>query len=161
MKDKRNIIIVALLLVMVVMSYSFVSYSINTDNNTNSGIKEWDVSITDVKTKTTGTASVGELNYSGGVLVVDPIIRSKEDTVTYTVTITNNGLLDAKLNKTLYSEKNPNSIIKYIYENGKDTLKSKESITIMIKAYVDEFDNIDSNIPVTNELTALYEFVQN
>lgn len=161
MKDKRNIVIVALLLVMVVMSYGFVSYSINTNEKTNSNIKVWDVAITDVKTVTTGTASVGELDYNGGVLVIDPIIRSNVDTVTYTVTITNNGLLDAKLNRTLYTEKNPKSVIKYMYENGKDILKSKESITIMIKAYVDEDSTIDTNIPTTNELTALYEFVQN
>ena len=67
MKDKKNLIILALLLVMVVMSYGFVSYSTRAiEESHSSKIKKWDVAITNVETLISGEAESGNIKYSEG-----------------------------------------------------------------------------------------------
>ena len=158
MNDKKNILIVILLIAVVALSFGVVSYSnkdIQTDNV--NGVKEWDVAITNVEILKEGEAIDGNTKYSEGTLVVNPILNGIYDSVTYKVTIENNGLLDAKLNKSLYDKED--SILKYDIEEPKKTLKSGEKIEITIKAYLDSKKYQGEN-NVTNKLTAMYEYIQ-
>ena len=158
MNDKKNILIVILLIAVVALSFGVVSYSnkdIQTDNV--NGVKEWDVAITNVEIVKEGEAIDGNTKYSEGTLVVNPILNGIYDSVTYKVTIENNGLLDAKLNKSLYDKED--SILKYDIEEPKKTLKSGEKIEITIKAYLDSKKYQGEN-NVTNKLTAMYEYIQ-
>ena len=158
MNDKKNILIIILLIAVVALSFGVVSYSnkdIQTDNV--NGVKEWDVAITNVEIVKEGEAIDGNTKYSDGTFVVNPILNGIYDSVTYKVTIENNGLLDAKLNKSLYDKED--SILKYDIEEPKKTLKSGEKIEITIKAYLDSKKYQGEN-NVTNKLTAMYEYIQ-
>ena len=161
MKDKRNLIILSLLLLMIGLSYGFISYSTKViQMNQSSEVKKWDVSITNVEVITNGTAREGETKYSEGTLVINPVLIDPNDSIVYRVTIANNGLLDAKLARSLYKEEKPNSVLTYTYENTKEVLKSKESIEITIIAQVDR-DKYVAGEEITNKLTALFEYIQN
>ncbi len=160
MKDKKNLIILALLLVMVVMSYGFVSYSTRAiEESHSSKIKKWDVAITNVETLISGEAESGNIKYSEGILTVNPVLNTSEDSVEYRVTITNNGLLDAKLTDTIYTIKDPNSIVVFTYDKDIKEIKSKESITVVIRASIDR-EKYEEPTTMTNELTAMFNYVQ-
>ena len=161
MKDKRNIIILALLLVMVVASYGFVSYSTRAvEERRSSQIKKWDVAITGVETIINGEADAKNYKFTEGTLTINPVMNSIEDEIEYRVTITNNGLLEAKLSDRVYTIKNPDSAVIFTYDNTNKIIKSKESVMVSIKAKVDK-ERYEEGIPLTNELVALFQYIQN
>jgi len=160
MKDKKNLIILALLLVMVVMSYGFVSYSNKAiEESRSSKIKKWDVAVTNVEAETTDTASSGEIKQTEGTVTVKPILRDVNDSVVYRVTITNNGLIDAKLSDSIFTIKDPNSVVVFTYDKDTKVIKSKESVTVTIIAKMDRERFIEP-ADATNELTAMFEYIQ-
>ena len=160
MKDKKNLGILALLLIMVIMSYGFVSYSNKAIEESHANVvKKWDVAITNVETIITGEAEAGNVEYSEGTLRVRPTLKNFDDSVEYRVTITNNGLIDAKLSDSIYTIKDPNSSVVFTYDKEQKIINSKETITLTIKATVDKEKFYEPEI-ITNELVALYNYIQ-
>ena len=158
MNDKKNVLIVILLVAVIALSFGVVSYSSKDVQRANvSEVKEWDVAITNVEIVKEGEAIDGNTKYSEGTLVVNPILNDIYDSVTYKVTIENNGLLNAKLNRSLYDKED--SLLKYDIEEPKKSLKSGEKMEITIKAYLDS-KKYQGEKNVTNKLTAMYEFIQ-
>ncbi len=153
MNNKKSIVVIALLIAILSMSFSVATYSVS-----NNKVKEWDVSITDVEVITNGEVIEGNTKYSEGTLVLNPIFNTSLDSIIYRVIISNNGSIDAVLKRSIYNEEDKNSSIKYRIEEPKKIIKSGEKIEIYIEAKVDR--NKYKEGDKTNKLTALYEYIQ-
>ena len=160
MKSSKKIFFIVLVFMIALSSYGIMSYSYKEDasESINQG-KEWDVAITNVEIKTSGSVEEGNTKYSEGTLVLDPIFNGNDGSIQYKVTIENKGLVNVKLSNIIYREDNKDGIIKYDMSKPSEIIKSGEKIEIIIVAYLD-INKYDGEEGVQNKLTALYEYVQ-
>lgn len=159
MNDKKNILIVVLLIAVLVLSYGVVSYSSkDVQREKSSEVKQWDVTITDVEIIKEGEAIDGDTKYSEESLIVNPILNDIYDSVTYKVTVENNGALDAKFNRGVYRY-DKDSLLVYDIEEPSKTLKSGDKMVVTIKAHLNS-KKYQGEKSVTNKLTAMFEFIQ-
>lgn len=99
MKNAKNIMIAALLVAVISLSVGYALLSATLTINGTAKIATWDVKITNIqKTANTGTALERVApTYTDTTASFDVLLQAAGDSITYTVTITNAGSLDAEL----------------------------------------------------------------
>jgi len=160
MKNKNNLLIVGALLLLVVLSFSYVSYSTKINqSSTSTEYVNWNVGITNIEVFANGEAEDNNYEYKEGTLVIRPILRTPEDSINYKVTIKNSGTIPAKLGRYLYNEKNKEGHIVFTYISPKEELLPGEETVAELFISPSEEDFIEGET-YTNDITAIYEYIQ-
>lgn len=99
MTNKRNIVIVALIVAIVGMSVGYAALAqqlvINGKSNINAS---WNIEFTDIAEKTmTGATTVGEITATGTSASFEVDLQYPGATATYEITVENKGSIDATL----------------------------------------------------------------
>ena len=99
MKDKKNILIAVLLLVIVGLAVGYAALSATLTINGTATIDTWDVEITGITTGTpVGTAqNKTDPTFTATTATFDALLQKKGDSISYTITIENKGTIDAEL----------------------------------------------------------------
>ena len=160
MRDKKNFLIVLSSILLLAISFGYVSYSTkNNQTSTSKEISKWDVEITNVEVFTNGDAEDNNYIFKEGTLVLKPILRTVNDTIVYMVTIKNKGTIPATLGRYVYNEKDKASAIIFAHNVPKEELQPNEETTVELNVRLDE-NKFEDGIEYTNDLTAIYEYIQ-
>ena len=166
MKDKKNILICALLLTIMVMAVGYAAFSQTLNiGGTASIAGAWDVKITGIDSQLGGTAknATDTPTFTATTATFNVELMKPGDTATYTITVENNGSIDAKLSSiTLTPQADGSEAIVYeiVEQPAKDSiLKADESTTVVIKI---TYDADTEELPeVTKKtFTGVLEYVQ-
>ncbi len=128
---KNNIIITFLIAIVCIMAITYAAFSTTLNINGTANIdSNWDIKITDVTTKNI----IGEATKAFEPVVSDTSatfktnLTSPGDSMTYTVTVTNEGTVDAKVESINMTEsQNPAIVFSTSGINENDLLKAGES----------------------------------
>ncbi|MBS7020558.1 MAG: hypothetical protein KH135_01615 [Firmicutes bacterium] len=166
MKNGKNTVIGFLIASLVVMSvgYALISQQLQV-NGTAEVTSTWSVGITAI---TEGTATGSAENktpatYTGTTATFDTVLKAPGDSMTYDITVTNNGSIDAVLNAiTITPEENGNNAILYEVTGvsaGTTTLEAGTTNTITVKV---EWDRNVTEMPTipTREITVVLNYIQ-
>lgn len=131
MMKKNNIIITFLIAIVCIMAITYAAFSTTLNINGTANIdSNWDIKITDVTTKNI----IGEATKAFEPVVSDTSatfktnLTSPGDSMTYTVTVTNEGTVDAKVESINMTEsQNPAIVFSTSGINENDLLKAGES----------------------------------
>ena len=164
MRDKKNLLIGALLFVIVVMAVGYAGFTQQLKINGSATIDgEWDVEITNIEGAKTGSADIGSPSYTATTATFDAKLMKPGDTATYTVTIENLGTIDAKLDSiTLTPQADGSPAIIYTIDSQpsqNDVLAAGDSTTVVITA---QYDPDATEIPEnkTRTITGVLDYVQ-
>ena len=142
-RKKRNIIIGALcsLLVFMGIGYAILSQTLNISGIANMR-GEWDIKITDIsEASRTGKADPGTptISSSGVSASFEANLWMPGDSITYNITVKNNGNIDAALKELVPSVENGVQQVKFSNNavQGK-VLRQKESYTFQVSVVFDE-----------------------
>ena len=142
-RKKRNIIIGALcsLLVFMGIGYAVLSQTLNINGTANMR-GEWDIKITDIsEASRTGKADPGTptISSSGTSASFEANLWMPGDSITYNITVKNNGNIDAALKELVPSVENGVQQVKFSNNavQGK-VLRQKESYTFQVSVVFDE-----------------------
>ena len=142
-RKKRNIIIGALccLLVFMGIGYAVLSQTLNINGTANMR-GEWDIKITDIsEASRTGKADPGTptISSSGVSASFEANLWMPGDSITYNITVKNNGNIDAALKELVPSVENGVQQVKFSNNavQGK-VLRQKESYTFQVSVVFDE-----------------------
>lgn len=161
---KGNIILGVLICLVLVMAIAFAAFSSSLNITGTSTIdSKWDIKITNVEVTTTvGKATKAmEPIYSGTSATFKTNLVSPGDSMTYTVTITNNGTVDAKVGS-IDKSTPTNSAILFTTSgiNENDLLEAGATTTYKVTiAYSDSVTSQPSQL--TDSLTVKLNYVQN
>ena len=125
--SKKDMVILLLILSILYLNISNVASLINNHNNNNN---YWDVRITDFKRIDINGKVVEKAKESHTILTASYDLFFKEvgDSITYELTIKNNGKIDAKLKEIVISTNNDNLLYELSGINNGDILKSGEEV---------------------------------
>lgn len=161
--DKRDVIIISLLIVVLFLSVGYTLLSIQFRNMTDEKVEKWNV----------GFASIGDVSISGSGLDVsnkiennsvatfEVILKDKNDMVKYNVNVRNNGTLDAKIGSIMLISDNDS--VKFLLENvnAEDVIRSGDSKDISLIATYNNENNIEKkSLPIRANLNLIFDFVQ-
>ena len=142
-RKKRNTIIGALccLLVFMGIGYAVLSQTLNINGTANMR-GEWDIKITDIsEASRTGKADPGTptISSSGVSASFEANLWMPGDSITYNITVKNNGNIDAALKELVPSVENGVQQVKFSNNavQGK-VLRQKESYTFQVSVVFDE-----------------------
>ena len=142
-RKKRNIIIGSLcsLLVFMGIGYAVLSQTLNINGTANMK-GEWDIKITDIsEASRTGKADPGTptISSSGTSASFEANLWMPGDSITYNITVKNNGNIDAALKELVPSVENGVQQVKFSNNavQGK-VLRQKESYTFQVSVVFDE-----------------------
>ncbi len=142
-RKKRNIIIGALccLLVFMGIGYAILSQTLNISGIANMR-GEWDIKITDIsEASRTGKADPGTptISSSGVSATFEAELYMPGDSITYNITVKNNGNIDAALKELVPSVENGVQQVKFSNNaiQGK-VLRQSESYTFQVSVVFDE-----------------------
>lgn len=139
MEDKKNILIGILSFIVVSL---LIGYIVFTQMLSNNGPKsQWNVKITEITETNIGKAiDQTSPSYTDTSANFDVMLKEYGDSITYTITVKNEGKMNAKFEglKITQSETSP---IKYFVESqpsNNSVLSSLESTKIVIKVFFDD-----------------------
>ena len=166
MKDKKNVLICALLLTIMVMAVGYAAFRQTlTIDGTATIAGEWQVEITGITSELEGTAKnkTDTPTFTTTTATFDVELVKPGDSATYTITVTNNGSIDAKLNSiTLTPQEDGSSAITYevVKEPAKDSVLAVDGThEVIIKVTYDE-DTEEIPEVTTKKITGVLEYVQ-
>ncbi|NLC92005.1 MAG: hypothetical protein GX677_00820 [Treponema sp.] len=162
-RDQKNILIGVLLIAIVVMAVGYATFATTlTIGGTANVSGNWNVAITgiEVADKSAGASSTTN-TYTGTTATFAADLAAPTDWIEYTVTVKNNGSIDATLDE----------ISQVIAEGGSDaitftvtapeadsTLASGDTVTVTVKA---AYNDVDVEPDVTSKsLTITLDYVQ-
>ncbi|MBQ7104250.1 MAG: hypothetical protein IJN90_00145 [Bacilli bacterium] len=167
-KKKKDVLIIVMLIAVVCMSGAFAMLS-SKEEAKGTGVVEgnWDVKITNVVESATQGAGLSESAVSElNVATFNASLYQPGDSVTYLVTVENNGNIDAKLDS-ITSQVTPNygtddnPYVVYTYDGitSESILKAGESITfaVMIQYSTEATTVVNLNA----SLTTILNYIQN
>lgn len=166
MKDKRNLLIAALVFAIVIMSVGYSALSANLNINGTATIGDWDVEIVSINSSFTGDAkNKTEPTYTATSASFDASLATKGDTATYTITVENKGSIDAKLSSiSLTPAEGTNLPIKYTIvsqPSANDVLEAGHTTTVVIRAEYDStFTGTLTEANKSRQITGILEYVQ-
>ena len=164
-RTQKSWMIIGLCLIVLFMAIGYASFATDLTITGSSNITStWDIRITDIKVKSfTGGATKAEEPKvtSNTTATFKTNLVSPGDSMTYTVTVTNNGTVDAKVGSIEMTEsQNPAIVFSTSGINENDLLKAGESqkydVTI---AYNSNITSQPSELSGT--LTVKLNYVQN
>ena len=155
-RKKRNIIIATLacLLRFMGVGYSVLSETIKISSKTNVKGK-WNIKITNILVETKGLAKYSEPNYSDLSAELGLELYAPGDSVTYTITVRNEGNIKASLSQITSSvdKKYEEAIFSTTGMGQGEVLSPNEEKQIVVKS---EFDKSATSLPADN-LTLNYK----
>lgn len=170
MKDKKNILIGALIFAIVIMSVGYAAFATTLNINGNATIAgKWDVQITGITPVISGTASDATASFTATTATFDAKLMKPGDSITYTVDIENKGTIDAKLNSIVLTPESQkkdggtgsDAILYDIVSKPADSsvLAAGASTTVVVKV---TYDPAATTIPTetTRSFTGTIEYVQ-
>lgn len=163
-KDKKNRIIIALLLAVVFMSAGYAYLAVDFEQKSNNTVSRWDVKVTTINSiETMGKSkSVKAAINNKSTVAFTTKLLDKEDVVSYYVNVKNEGTLNARLESIDIINTNMNEYITYNIDgiSAGDVLKSGQSKMITIKATsIDEIEEIPTDKTIS-DVIVLFNFVQ-
>ena len=168
MKDRKNILIFALLFAIVAMSIGYAALSEELKISGTARVGTWDVEITEIKSEFTGDAKDAKApSFTGTTATFNALLQEKGAAATYTITVTNKGKLDAKLasiNWTPDSLNTSSSPIRYTIISQPDAnskLTAGDTAEIVLEAkYDSSFTGEINESNMQKEIAAIIEYVQ-
>lgn len=165
MRDKKNILIGALLFAVIALSVGYAAFATTLTINGSATIDgEWDVEITGITSSPTGTGTnKTEPSYTKTTASFSASLMAPGDAMTYTITVENKGTIDAKLDSiVLTPDPDGSPAITYTVDSkpAKDSvLASGDTTTVVITA---TYDSSVTEIPElkTKSITGTLEYVQ-
>jgi len=163
-RNKRKIVIGMLCSVLLLMAVGYAAFAANLNIKGTSNITtSWDVRITNITSKNVvGKASnLEEPSYTNTTATFKTNLISPSDSIEYDITVTNNGDIDAILDKiTITDSKNPAIIFTKSGLTEGDTLLGGESKVLTIKVeYSNEVTTQPGNTKA--DLTVVLDYSQN
>lgn len=167
-RDKKNIMIICLLVAVVFMSVGYALLSAQLDIKGSTSIVDpvWDVKISSISSTSTegyGTSlnATVENRFSAKF---NAELKMPGDKVTYVINVKNEGTIAAKLNSiTITPENYSEGFIKYTIEGiaAGDTLDVGESKMFNLEvSYNTEKTGTPSNEELTKEITLMLDYIQ-
>ena len=162
MKYKKNVVIGILVIVILLMAVGYSAFATHFDINGTAEITgEWDVKITNIETQEISEGcDDGNPQYTNTTATFNAKLKKPGDIVTYAITVTNAGTIDAKLNNVLFKEEDGGSeAISYETTPLMSTLKSGEESTFLVKL---KYNQETTEVPEikTKTITGIVEYVQ-
>lgn len=164
MRGSKNILIGALVVTLLAMAVGYAALAQNLNVNGTSDISStWNIAFTNI---TAGTAVGGATNNStptitGTTATFDVSLVSPGDSMTYDITVTNSGTIDAVLDSINVTKSGSDAILYTVtgVEEG-TVLKAGETNTVTVKV---EYDSSVTTQPtVTSKtLSVTLNYVQN
>ena len=163
-RNKRKIVIGMLCSVLLLMAVGYAAFAANLNIKGTSNITtSWDVRITNITSKNVvGKASnLEEPSYTNTTATFKTNLISPSDSIEYDITVTNNGDIDAILDKiTITDSNNPAIVFTKSGLTEGDTLVAKESKVLTIKVeYSNEVTTQPGNTKA--DLTVVLDYSQN
>lgn len=161
MKPKYALIFLLILLLFIILipsCYAILGASLKINGQAKI-IGNWNISITNVEaTKICVNCDAGTPSFSNTSLTFNASLMKPGDSITYEVTISNNGNIDATL-KDITTNQDDTSVLQIITSPPLDVLKAGESTLVYITIYYDNsLENIETNI--TNDFICNINYVQ-
>lgn len=160
--DKKDVMIMFLLIVVLLLSVGYTLLSIQFRKIADEKVEKWNVgfdSIGDISTDGTGLDISNKIE-SNSVATFEVILKDKSDKVKYDVNVRNSGTMDAKIGSIMLMSDNKD--VKFSLENvnAEDVIRCGESKKIsLIASYNDE--NVERKaFPVRSKLSLIFDFVQ-
>lgn len=170
MKDKKNILIGALLFAIVIMSVGYAAFATQFEINGGATIGgNWNVEIVGITPQITGTASDETATFTATTATFAATLMKPGDSITYTITVKNKGTIDAKLSSITLtpqttvsaSGEGSDAILYDIVSQpaAESELKAGESVDIVVKV---TYDANVTTVPTvtTRSFTGVFEYVQ-
>ncbi len=163
MINNKNIIIVALVIVILAMVVGYSTFATQlTINGTTEITGIWDVRITGVEAQNVSTdCNAGEPEFTTTTVSFNAELAKPGDSVEYVITIKNEGNLDAHLDDIVFlaDEANGSPAIKYYTTNLAADLLAGETTTLTVTV---KYDESFTEVPEvkTKTITGIINYVQ-
>ena len=154
----RNYIIIGLCIVLIIMAVGYAAFSSQLQINGTSNItSNWDVKITDIQSKDIvgGAGNSSDPTHTDVAATFNATLQSPGDSITYDVIVSNQGTIDAKLDKITLSDSS-NPAIKFETSGIKegDLLLASQTATMKVKVSYDsnvtsQPENLNASLTVT------------
>ena len=164
-KSQKGWMIVGLCLIVVFMAIGYASFSTNLTINGSSTItSSWDIRITDIKVKAfTGGASKSEepavINNTTASFKTNLV--SPGDSMTYEVTVANEGNIAARLNQLTINDENNPAILFQISRISENDILGEHSNTTFDVTVTYNPDITSQPTDIDSTLTVALDYVQN
>lgn len=164
-KTQKSWIVIGLCLIVLFMAIGYASFTTSLNITGTSIITStWDIKITDIQEKeVNGSATKAEDPYitDNTTATFKTNLISPGDSMTYEVTIANEGSISAKLDQiTIADENNPAILFQITGINEDDVLGSHSNTTFDVKVTYNPDITSQPN-QLTSSLTVKLNFVQN
>ncbi len=163
MKNRKNLIIIALLIIIIltmVVGYSTFVTQLNV-KGTAEITGEWNVRITNIETQYVSEGcDAGEPQYDNTNVTFYAKLVKPGDSITYLITIENSGNIDATLDSIIFKEQEDGSEnIKFTTTGIAPILEAGNQTTLNVKV---EYDPETSENPTikTKTITGVIEYAQ-
>ena len=161
MKNRKNIVILALVIVILLMAVGYSAFATHLDINGTAEITgEWNVRISNIETQEISDGcDDGDPQYTNTTATFNAKLVKPGDIITYAITIKNDGTINAKLDNVLFKEEGGSEAIIYETTELKSPLKSGEEDTFLVKL---KYDPNSTEVPSikTKTITGIIEYVQ-
>ena len=162
MKKMKYVLLISIFLAIIIMSIGYASFATNLSIQGTSQITgQWDIRITDVTVQEASPGSdPGAPTFTNTSVSFDAKLAKPGDSISYLVTIQNNGSIDAELGGIVFIEEIEGSdAISYTLTKPDDELKSGQTttftITVTYKLSTTEMPEVK-----TKSITGTIEYVQ-
>ncbi len=152
-KRKRNIIICSLCTVLLFMALGYAAFTAQLNiNGTTSIAGNWNVKITSVQKKesTAGASNLSDPKYDDLTASFSAVLTSPGDYITYDITVTNDGNIDAELADIKVSRNTNPAIVFETSGIDKGSIVEKNGGTANLIVKITYSDKITSQPDVTN-----------
>ncbi len=161
MKNVKPYIIIAVLVIILTMSFAYSALASKLTLNGVAGIVNgWDVRITNVKVQSASKGcDAGIPQYTNSSVTFNSKLSKPGDEIVYLITIKNAGTIDAVLNNVIFKQKKESEDLVYSTTELSKELNAGDETTFSVKI---EY-NLDTNKiqkVKTNTITGIIEYVQ-
>ena len=162
MKNTKNLIIIALLIIIVTMAVGYASFASQLElNGTAEIVGEWDVRIINIEAQDISEGcDSGEPQFTNTSATFNAKLAKPGDSITYVITIKNAGNIDATLSNIICKEEeNGSPAISYETSEIDHELKTGEQTTYTVKII---YDPNSTEVPSikTKTITGIIEYEQ-
>ena len=163
MKNTKNIIIGALLVVISVMAVGYAAFATQLNINGTAEITgEWDVKIIGIEAQDVSEGcNAGDPQFTTTSATFEAELLKPGDSITYEITIENAGTIDATLDSITFTPDNENGSPAILYSNTSpaDTLNAGDQTTLTVTVTYDE-DTEEVPEITTKTITGVIDYVQ-
>ncbi len=160
--NNKIIIITTFILIILLMTAGYSAFNAELKINGDAQITgNWNVRITNIEVdKQTEGSDAGKPTYTNTSATFSAHLNKPGDEITYKITITNLGTIDATLQNITFSEpKNSAKEIIFTYTTPAKELKAHESTSFLITI---KYDEKTKKVPINNfkNITGNIEYIQ-